>query len=903
MPSFKETPAKANKFLRHLLNSTCLALALGWSLLPAVSLAQEVATETAEDEEESELRQDVVIVTVERREQNLQDFAGTAVSVTQDQLDALGVGFDFQSIQQIVPGLNISFNEGFSEIFLRGVGTQDNSSTSEQPTAVHYNGVYIPRSRGIGPLFFDLARIEVNVGPQGTLRGRNASAGSINIIPAKPELGEVEAKGSFGFGTFSLREIEGVLNLPIGDKLAIRGAYYSREHDDYFQNALQGLTFAPVDGAGSEDEEAFRFSVLYEPNERFSAHFVFDNLTQGGTGFPGNFQGQAQSQGFTPQNNPIDPFLQNFLTPGFVDNEIRSYVLTSTYDFGPVSLEFTGGYRAYSNLTVNQRRPFQFGTPNPTALPGVVANVLTFDPDNFNTNYISDDARALTLEGRIFSNQDQRFRWTAGVFYLNEDQDEFRWDTSDRQFFFNNLGGPDFFETDNVSFAVYGDATFDISDKFRLKGGLRYTDDEKRRTGFEVQFIFDPAAIIDFDGNGVTDANDLRFSTSGFVVRRAGDQELLDPETTAPEALFLNFVEQFGSRDTVDEIFALFPGTLQTTTTSDLGLFTQTVQDGYLDWRVGVEYDLMPDHLLYATISTGTRSAGINNPILVAGELINETFDTEDLLAFEIGSKNVFDFGGLAWRLNVAAFYYDFNNQVLQVAATADGGGFEEGAVNVNANLTVQNINAGSSRIFGLTVDGGVRLPFGFVFDYNAQYLNARFGEALISDGRQLAMDTNGDGTPDLAPPNVDVSGNRLLFSPTFSFTTTFGQDIELPFGDAFWRFTTSFRTSTFATPFNSEGFDINGDEIPLEDLPLCCFTDSPLLGDGSFFNDRVGAVALHNITWGVNVGPKRNYRIEGFVTNLTNVAYNQRQIINAFVNIGFINPPRVIGGRVSAVF
>lgn len=900
----KSGTTRSRYSLKSLMMSGCAALAL-W-LGGGAAFAQ---TAPATDQAPAEISVDAVeigdeiVVTLERREQKLQDFAGTAVVKSQDQLDKLGVGADFQSIQQIVPGLNISFNEGFTEIFLRGIGSQDSSSTSEQPTAVHYNGVYIPRSRGIGPLFFDLSRIEVNVGPQGTLRGRNATAGTINIIPQKPILDEWEAKGSFGFGSFGLREYDAAVNVPIGDKLAIRGAYFSRAHENYFRNALEGLTFAPSDGAGSEDEEAFRISVLYTPTNSLTLEFVYDNLSQGGTGFPGNFQGQAQSRGFTPQNNPVDPFLQNFLTPGFVDNKINSYIATANWDFGPAAVEFIAGYREYSNLTVNQRRPFQFGTPNPTALPGDVDAVITFDPDNFNTNYISDDDQSLTLEARIYSANDARFRWSLGGFYLNENQAEFRWDTSDRQFFFNNLGGPDFFATGNDSFSFYGDGTFDVTEKFRVKAGIRYTNDSKTRSGYEIQFNFNPALFSDFNGDGTLDADDLRFSTPGFEIVRAGDQQLLNPATATAADFFNNFVARFGGRDSVDDVLALNPNAAVVTSTSNLGLFTQTIDEGYVDWRVGAEYDLTPNNLVYATISTGTRSGGINNPILVAGERINETFNNENLLAFEIGTKNTFVIGGYPLNFNVSGFYYRFRDQVLQVAATADGGAFEPGAVNVNANLQVQNINAGRSRIFGLTLEGSAKFPYGFLFDWNATYLNAEFSDALISDGRQLARDTNGDGVQDLAPPNINVGGNKLLFTSPLTLTATFGQDLNVPWGSAYWRFTTSYRGEFFSTPFNSQGFDINGNPTALENLALTPFGPAQGLGDGRFFNDRTEPFAIFNVTWGSKFGPDQRFSVDGYVTNLTNTAYNQRQIINAFVNIGFINPPRVIGGRFSAKF
>lgn len=894
------------------------AVLLGATILTPFTIGNSALAQDAESENSTTTLEEI-LVTVERRAQSLQDFAGTAQAFSQDDLFKVGGGFNFQALQVAVPGLQISFNEGFSEIFIRGIGTQDNSSTSEQPTAVHYNGVYIPRSRGLGVSFFDLERIEVNQGPQGTLRGRNATAGSINILPAKPDLDDLGGKITVAAGNFDERNIEAVLNVPVLDTLAVRAAYYSREHDEFFTNNLRGLTAQDVRGAGSEDEEALRVSALWEPGDNFSAHFVFDTQTQGGNGFPGQFQGQAQSNGFGP-DNVDDPFNQNFLTEGLVDNELNSYVLTLDYSFGDIGVEFIGGYREYENLTVNQRRPFQFGLPNPTVQS--VDDIITFDPDNFNTNYISDDAEALTLELRFYSDNDSDFQWTAGAFYLDENQQEFRWDTSDKQLTQSNLGGPDFFDTDVQSYSFYADGTYNVTDRFRVKAGLRYTDDEKRRAGWEAQFEFG----IDIDGDGVQDGypdtldldNDgditeiisgdnlaelVRFSTPGFQIVRAGNQSLLDPDAVAPEAFFLALVQQFGGRDTLDDLLAEFPGSVTLTTTSDLGLFSQEVNDDYLDWRIGAEFDLTDDTLLYATISTGKRSGGLNNPIVQGGQVVNPTFDKEKLIAYEIGAKNDFVIGDWPLRLNVAAFYYDYDDQVLQVAATADGGGFREGAVNVDANLVVQNVNAGSSRLFGLTTDGSLLMDYGFRIAWNALWLDAEYKDAFVSDGRQAAVDTDGDGTPDLSPPNVDISGNQLLNSSKFTAVLNFGQDIDVPWGTVDWTGTVSYRSKFFATPFNNRGFDINGNEIPLSEVDGNCCGFDDAIGDGRFFTDRVGSTTILNLNVGTNFGSEEQYRLEFYGLNLTEEAYNQKQIINRFVNIGFVNTPRQYGVRFSASF
>ena len=164
--------AKSNRFWAAIMGSSSLA---------PVAFAQD-----ADEFDPSEF-QDEVVVTVERREQGLQDYAGTAAAISGDELKALGIQ-DVNDIDGKIPGLSVANNQGNIEIYIRGVGSSNNTELGDPAAATHLNGVYVPRPSGFGAAFFDIQRVEVNIGPQGTLRGRNATAGSVNIIPWGPGL-------------------------------------------------------------------------------------------------------------------------------------------------------------------------------------------------------------------------------------------------------------------------------------------------------------------------------------------------------------------------------------------------------------------------------------------------------------------------------------------------------------------------------------------------------------------------------------------------------------------------------------------------------------------------------------------------------------------------------------------
>ena len=212
---------------------------LGAAALPAAS--EEAEAEEASDRYEPYIEE--VIGTVERREQNLQDLGVTAYSFQGDDLKMQGVQ-DITDLSELAPGLEIGNKGGNVEVWIRGVGSSNNTELGDPAAATHLDGVYIPRTSGIGSAFFDIARVEVNVGPQGTLRGRNATAGSVNIIPWRPGIGRTELSLEVEAGDYDLRVYRGAANLPLGDNAAVRFAGYALKHDSFY-NDVGPLDLAP----------------------------------------------------------------------------------------------------------------------------------------------------------------------------------------------------------------------------------------------------------------------------------------------------------------------------------------------------------------------------------------------------------------------------------------------------------------------------------------------------------------------------------------------------------------------------------------------------------------------------------------------------------------------------------
>jgi iron complex outermembrane receptor protein len=179
---------------------------------------------------------DVVKVTVSRREQDIQKYAGSATAFTEEDLQRVGIT-SVRNLGHAAPYLEIGTQEGNTEIFIRGIGHTDNTELGDTAAASYINDVYLPRPRGVGSMFFDVERVELNRGPQGTVRGRNAAAGSLNIVTKSPKLNEFDADGEIQIGNYSQRLIRAMVNVPVAPDLALRLAVFGENHDPFYNNA------------------------------------------------------------------------------------------------------------------------------------------------------------------------------------------------------------------------------------------------------------------------------------------------------------------------------------------------------------------------------------------------------------------------------------------------------------------------------------------------------------------------------------------------------------------------------------------------------------------------------------------------------------------------------------------
>src|SRR5687767_5424739 len=205
-----------------------IGLTAGAALLPGAALAQAPVQPSPGVLEE-------VVVTAQRREETLQKSSLSSQVLSDEELWRAGVAHS-SDLNRLIPGIQIAGGGNAAQIYIRGVGDFAASPLSNPAVAVNVDGVYISRPQGVNSNFYDLARLEVLRGPQGTLYGRNASGGALNLVTNRPSLDGVEGWVGLGAGNYSLFEAQGAINVPLGETVAIRAAGNVVERDGYLSD-------------------------------------------------------------------------------------------------------------------------------------------------------------------------------------------------------------------------------------------------------------------------------------------------------------------------------------------------------------------------------------------------------------------------------------------------------------------------------------------------------------------------------------------------------------------------------------------------------------------------------------------------------------------------------------------
>ena len=903
---------KATQTASRPLRRTLLALAAAAALPAAAQEPAEEASDDAADAATQELAPvdaDVTIedfleeiTTVERRQQRLQDLGATAYNFVGYDLKMQGVQ-NLTDLSELAPGLEIGNKGGNVEVWIRGVGSSNNTELGDPAAATHMDGVYLPRTKGIGSAFFDVSRVEINLGPQGTLRGRNATAGSINIIPWRPGFGRRELMVEVEAGDYGSEVYRTVVNVPLGDAAAVRVAGYASKHDSYY-NDVGPLG---IETAEAEDNTGYRVQFLADLTDRLSVLLAYDDVHEQGTGWTGTNYANPLGNGVEPGDidDPRDVYARAFAP--VLDTTHAGAKAEVAYDFDWGTLEFTASRR---DLLYD----YDAATPLSPDWLGVADALQPVDEvyDNWSRFQFITDSVSDVQELRLLGDSGP-WTWTAGVFRFAEDQYTFLGSVGDRGLFYqgNEFNQPD---TDSSSRAVYGDVTYSLTERTDLTVGLRYTEEEKSRVGVNARYAFA------LGGRGFSCCGGVRLGTEGF--RFAGrDRTIFDPDanndgTVSDEeylAFYYDGIARFGARDNVEAVFA--KGTygggaaqedkvacVDTLNQDDFycppdGLYSFVaiinpntsitpqfgeMENDFVDWRVRIARDF-DGALGYLMVSTGHKSGGFNDTFTdETGPPLAPTYDEERVLVYEAGWKSDFDVAAVPTRFNASAFYYDYADQVftslLSVQQALDftvGGATLVDPTDTGAGSLVVSFsyNAADSSIYGIQLEGGFELPAGVNLDWAALWLEASIAEALpIQDFRFQA---------DVAPEEAvfrSIDGRRLPHTPRFQLNASLSQSIPTAWGVFDYVVSVGWRDDQFRTIFNSVDFR---------------YPNNPRLR----LNDRVDGYVSVDAGAGYS-GNDGRLRVEAFMTNATGDVHEAAQVITQFDNTRFFTRPRVAGVR-----
>ncbi|MGO3126439.1 MAG: TonB-dependent receptor [Luteimonas sp.] len=452
------------------LRSTRRALALACAL-PVTAFAQDAATPA------SPATLDAVQVTAQRRVENIQDVPVSITTLDAKKLGVLGSGgTDIRFLSGRVPSLNIesSYGRAFPRFYIRGLGNTDFDLNASQPVSLIYDDVVLENPLLKGFPVFDIAGVEVLRGPQGTLFGRNTPAGVVKFDSVRPSQ-DFEGYGKLAYGSDNMWNFEGAVGGALTERWSARVSALYQRRDDSVRNTLAG---APNDGFEGYDESAARVQFLYE-GDGFEGLFNLHRRDLNGTArlFRANLV-EPGSNRFVPGFDRDSVALDGV---NFSDLETWGGSARLRWDFGRYSLYSITGYETLESLN----RGDIDGGYGAAFLPDSGPGFIPFASESADG---IPDHKQITQEVRIESNLDGPFDWQAGAFWFREELtvDSLNYDSLAPG---NPQIGHAVQEQRNTAWALFASGEYDVSDRLKLRGGVRYTQDKKDFSASVLQAV------------------------------------------------------------------------------------------------------------------------------------------------------------------------------------------------------------------------------------------------------------------------------------------------------------------------------------------------------------------------------------------------------------------------------
>jgi iron complex outermembrane receptor protein len=482
--------------------AVALACALGAGLAAAQDQA---ATAQAAD-----VGLDEVVVTAQRREESVQDVPIAITAFTAEELEARNVTSALD-VAQYVPNLVAHNNTGLgaaNSYYIRGLGGTESLATADPPVGTYVDEIYVARQSANNLALFDVSRVEILRGPQGTLFGRNTTGGAINIVMSRPQ----DELGGFiegGFGSWGRRSVRGSVDLPGSERFLTKLSAYWYEDDGYVKNITTGERLNGDEGKGGRlalslaPSEPIRWDASLMYTENFSANVINFDCNPAG---PQNCDGRFASTGLRVNNRGANQLaaasipIANGKGNLPLGAETRFTLASSNlqFDLGPVVLNAITGYvRTEQDFLIDffdgRAAPvISFGTDPTTGLPtrfNTGTNVVLFPP-----------VRGFPTGGFVISSLAETKQWTqeikatgaaledrlsyvGGLFYFDEDSVTDFADTLTGATGAVTTFADRIVRNSTRAWAAYAQLDFRLTDAWKVTAGVRYTD-EKKDFGF-----------------------------------------------------------------------------------------------------------------------------------------------------------------------------------------------------------------------------------------------------------------------------------------------------------------------------------------------------------------------------------------------------------------------------------
>jgi iron complex outermembrane receptor protein len=683
---------------------------------------------------EEEFTLEEITVTAEKRVENVQktSIAITAISADTIRTEALNT---LGAAMKDAAGVEVASSITGGQIYIRGIGAYG----GEPATAVLFDEVYSGRTTAISSAMYDVGRVEVLRGPQGTLYGRNATGGIVNVVSNNP-VDKFEILANMQIGNFNLKHFDGAINIPLSEKWAARVALLQETRDGYLSC-----------GAADSNKFSTRVKMLYNASEKFTVLATFDYNWEKSHGnntvpIPGS-AGKLPMMG--PPGAPVSALgwkVPDENGDGIADDlgDPTTYSAggpPGSPGGGPPDLNPDGipdivqtgwivpaGADAWTNdrwhpagSFTNKQKIFSIkmdldmNWAQLTLIPSYT-DVYSLNVDNMLLGIATSVVKSLgtgqggtrqqyTAEARLASPADSSVKWLAGYYGMKMPQQEMNQQDpttySDNRWHFVNKRDPD------MTHALFGQATVPITDRFRVTGGIRYSQDTN-------------STDYRYGNSDVSPTNPLYADTNGTGVYDSG---------------WLHYEQD-----------------VKSTT-----------------YKAGIEFDPGKDSMVYAQVSTGFKQGGLNMT------LPPKEYKPEELVAYEFGSKNRFMNGRM--QLNLEGYYYQYTNMQAQfpVAYDVAATGSTEQA------QAIFNAEEGTNK--GIDIELDYLVTQNDKINAAIALVDAKYGEVVDNMNGERGLPPNPDfGTT----TRFSLKGRQVAMSPDWCIKLGYEHTVNLDNGAFF---------------------------------------------------------------------------------------------------------------------